>query len=185
LRQDVGLADRTLAQLSALLRRVVDAADVQEVPLADELALAGEYLAIQATRFQTELRVETRVEPGLEQALVPILVLQPLIENACLHGIGRHPSGGRVIIEVERAGRYLLRLRVSNDGPDLGPLATEGVGLSNSRKRLEALYGEHGALVVRPRTGGGAETTVELPLHWPDDATRATAEPVSLEAGRG
>lgn len=202
MREDVRLADRTLGQLSTLLRRIVDAADVQEVPLRDELQLAGEYLAIQSTRFQTHLAVETHVEPEIENALVPILVMQPLIENACLHGISRRPTGGRVILRAERArdragdarsrGPHgTLRLSVTNDGPesqlslespDAGPIR-EGIGLSNTRKRLEALYGEHQTIALRPRPGGGVETIIEIPLHW------SSADPPearhSLEAARG
>jgi two-component system, LytTR family, sensor kinase len=186
MRHDVGLADRTLGQLSTLLRRIVDAADVQEVPLCDELQLVGEYLAIQSTRFQAHLAVETHVGPGIENALVPILVMQPLIENACLHGISRRPSGGRVILRAERVrdgatdarsrGPHgVLRLSVTNDGPesqispelpDTGSATREGVGLSNTRKRLEALYGEQQMIALRPRPGGGVETIIEIPLHW-------------------
>ena len=183
MRDDVALADQTLGRLSALLRRVVDSTDIQEVALADELQLADEYLAIQATRFQTRLIVERQVDPGLENALVPILVMQPLIENACLHGISRRPAGGRVVLRVERVpeeagdassgGEGLLRLSVIDDGPeprrngelpDTGATLREGVGLSNTRKRLEALYGERQAMVMRRQPGGGVATVIEIPL---------------------
>jgi two-component system, LytTR family, sensor kinase len=188
MRGDVELADRTLGQLSALLRRIVDAADVQEVPLDDELQLAGEYLAIQAVRFQAHLAVETHVEPEIEKALVPILIMQPLIENACVHGIGRHPAGGRVILRAERARdgaggvrsrglRGVLRLSVTNDGPEppaTGSALREGIGLSNTRKRLEALYGEHQMIAVTRRPGGGVEAVIEIPLHWSSDPPETT-----------
>jgi two-component system LytT family sensor kinase len=185
MRHDVGLADRTLGQLSTLLRRIVDAADVQEVPLCDELQLAGEYLAIQSTRFQAHLAVETHVEPGIENALVPILVMQPLIENACLHGISRRPAGGRVILRAERVRDGVLRLSVTNDGPEsqaTSPATREGIGLSNTRKRLEALYGEHQMIAMRPRPGGGVETIVEMPLHWSSADQPETFQP--MEAAR-
>jgi len=190
MRQDVGLADRTLGQLSSLLRRVVDATDVQEVPLGDELQLAGEYLAIQATRYQAQLAVETEVEPGIENALVPILVMQPLLENACLHGIGRRPSGGRVILRAERVGG-VLRLSVSNDGPESAGGAgsvkavrpiREGVGLSNTRKRLEALYGDQQTIAMSLRPAGGLQAVIEIPLHWP--AAPTLEAPQMVEAAR-
>ena len=183
MRNDVALADQTLGRLSALLRRVVDSADIQEVTLADELQLADEYLAIQATRFQTRLIVERQVDPGIENALVPILVVQPLIENACLHGISRRPAGGRVVLRAERvhdetggapsSGQDILRLSVINDGPepqsngespDSEVSPREGVGLSNTRKRLEALYGERQAIVMRRQPGGGVATVIEIPF---------------------
>jgi two-component system LytT family sensor kinase len=202
MRQDVGLADRTLGRLSTLLRRIVDAADVQEVSLGDELQLAGEYLAIQATRFQARLTVETHVEPGIEEALVPILVMQPLVENACVHGISRRPAGGLVVLRAERARdragdarsrgpRGVLRLSVTNDGPESpvfpespGPAAAlrEGIGLSNTRERLAALYGEHQTIAMTRRPGGGVETIIEIPLHWSSDPPETSH---SLESARG
>ncbi len=203
MRSDVGLADRTLGQLSTLLRRIVDSADVQEVPLSDELELAAEYLAIQSTRFQTHLTVETRVEPGIGKALVPILVMQPLIENACLHGISRRPTGGRVILCAERVPdgaadarscdpRGALRLSVANDGPEpqmspaspvAGPTTREGVGLSNTRRRLEALYGENQTIALRPRPGGGVETIVEIPLRWSGAGPPKPSRPLEAAGG--
>jgi two-component system LytT family sensor kinase len=203
MRQDVRLADRTLGRLSTLLRRIVDAADVQEVPLHDELQLAGEYLAIQSTRFQTRLAVETHVEPEIENALVPILVMQPLIENACLHGISRRPTGGRVILRAERAWDGagdarppappgVLRLSVTNDGPESEPSgeppdgsfpSREGIGLSNTRKRLEALYGDRQTIAMKSRPGGGVEAIVEIPLHW--SSADPAGAPRSLKAARG
>jgi len=193
MRQDVALADRTLAQLAALLRRVVDAADVQEVPLAEELDLERAYLEIQAVRFQARLVAETEVEPGLEHALVPILVMQPLIENACVHGIGRRPEGGRVVLRAERAAGAPARLRltVSNDGPAAGGAAEphaasagrEGVGLANTRRRLEALYREEQSLGMLPRLAGGVETVVEIPLRW--SPARSAAMQGALEGAGG
>jgi sensor histidine kinase YesM len=197
MRHDVALADRTLGQLSTLLRRIVDAADVEEVPLREELQLAGEYLAIQSTRFETHLAFETEVEPGIENALVPILVMQPLLENACLHGISRCPLGGRVVLRAERADdqagaprapglHAFLRLSVTNDGPEMpAPLEPtspmrEGVGLSNTRKRLEALYGEYQTITVTRRPGGGVQAIIEIPLR-----RRSATPPEALHAVDG
>jgi sensor histidine kinase YesM len=135
------------------------------------------------------------VDPEIELALVPILVMQPLIENACVHGIGRHPAGGRVVLRAERAPdragnaqlcgpRGVLRLSVSNDGPEppvTGWALREGVGLSNTRKRLEALYGEHQMVAVTRRPGGGVEAVIEIPLHWASDLPETSP---LLEAAR-
>ena len=180
---------RTLiARLSSLLRRVLDADDAPTVPLADEAAFLRDYLDVQQVRFQGRLEVEEDWSPGTEGALVPPLVLQPLVENAVGHGVGRIEEGvGTVRLSSRRepgpAGDRLL-LAVEDNGPGLGPegsgdgaprdAGAGGVGLANVRARLAALYGDGAALTLSPRPGGGVRAQVSLPFEAsvPPDAAR-------------
>jgi sensor histidine kinase YesM len=94
------------------------------------------------------------------------LLLQPLVENAMRHGIGRRALAGRLTIRAERAGDRLV-IRVEDDGPGPGESSARGrgVGLTNTRQRLATLYGDAGALLLEPAAAGGAVATVMLPLH--------------------
>ena len=158
-------AAQMIARLSDLLRRTVDHGGRQEVPLAEELSLLGHYLAIQQVRFRDRLRVEYDVDPGVRGALVPHLVLQPVVENAIDHGVAADPSAGRVRISARREGDRLV-VRVRDDGPGVrageSAPARTGVGLANTRARLRQLYGAEHRLAVVNAPGGGAETVVEL-----------------------
>lgn len=161
-RGDGHAAVRTIAQLGDLLRAVLRA-DAQEVPLREELAFVERYLAIEATRFGDRLTVELAVEPGTGEALVPRLVLQPLVENAVRHGIEPRPGPGRVTVRAAREGDALC-LEVTDTGP--GPAAVAragGLGLENTRARLRHLYGERQRVALERAPGGGAIVRVELP----------------------
>ena len=173
---DPATVRRIVARLSALLRRVLDADARPLLPLRDELAFARDYLDLQRVRFE-RLDVEEAVDPAVLDAEVPTLVLQPLVENAVEHGAAQ--GGGRVWVGARRDGDALV-LTVGDDGPGLngradGVLAGApveghtGIGLANTRARLEAHYGEAGRLDLRAREGGGAEAVVTLPYRDPDD----------------
>jgi len=139
---------------------------VQEVPLAEELRLLRIYLAIQQTRYGDRLRVDVDVTPGCEAALVPTLILQPLVENAIRHGIARLDRPGHVTIAAHRADQR-LRLEVSDDGPGLDTPSREagaGVGLDNTRARLAGLYGAAQSFALQNRAGGGVTASITLPL---------------------
>jgi hypothetical protein len=161
--RDPAAAQRMVARLGDLLRRVLDEASAGEIPVAREVELARCYLAIEEVRFGDRLRVETAVEPGLEAALVPGLLLQPLLENAVRHGIARRPEGGTVSLAVERAG-HRLRLRVRNDGRGLGAGGGRGLGLDNVRGRLARLHPRDHRLDLVESPSGEVEAVVELPL---------------------
>lgn len=158
-----------VARLSSLLRRVLDDQEAQEVPLRDELAFLRDYLAVQRVRFQGRLEVEEDVSPDVLDALVPPLLLQPLVENAVGHGVSRLEEGvGTIRLTARRAGDR-LRLTVEDNGPGLGaePAAAgtrTGVGLPNTRARLQALYDGDGTLALTPAPAGGVVATVELPF---------------------
>ena len=162
--RDVDGARRMISDLSDLLRRVLDDADAQEVPLDDELDVLGHYLDIERTRFADRLAVDLAVDDGARGALVPTLILQPLVENAIQHGIAPRGEGGRIEIEAVRQNGSLV-VRIGDDGPGLPAkgLSREGVGLKNTRDRLAKLYGEGGALTLRNRPEGGLDAEVRLP----------------------
>ncbi|MGB3542926.1 sensor histidine kinase [Rubrivirga sp.] len=163
---------RTLiARLSSLLRRVLEADGAQAVPLREEVSFLRDYLDVQQVRFQGRLEVEEDIEDGTLDALVPPLILQPLVENAVGHGVSRLEEGVGVIRLVARRDGDRLVLRIEDNGPGLtgaAPTST-GVGLANTRERLEALYGDAAALSLRPGLEAGAEAEIDLPWTTADD----------------
>ncbi|HJQ32373.1 MAG TPA: histidine kinase [Pyrinomonadaceae bacterium] len=154
-----------LAGLSDLLRYTLENAGKQEVPLKEELEFLELYLGIQQMRFPDRLRVEMRVAPETLDALVPNLILQPLVENAIRHGISKRATPGTVGVQAERDGEH-LRVNVYDDGPGLKSNggAGGGVGLSNTRERLQQLYGERQRFTLAEREGGGVEAALAIPF---------------------
>jgi signal transduction histidine kinase len=173
---------RLVARLSALLRHVLDSGTRQEVSLGEELAFLRDYLDIQQIRFQGRLEVDESVPDDLRDSLVPNLVLQPLVENAILHGVGRIEGCGRIDIAARRDGEYLV-LTVRDNGPGVeGNGRTGGVGLANTRERLAALYGDDATLSLEPAPGGGLIAGVVLPYHTSGDLHAVAAEPALADA---
>ena len=162
MREDVEAADRVLAKLADLLRRTLETADVQEVPLAREMEFVHDYLAIQQTRFGERLRLMIDIPEEARTVPVPTLLLQPLLENAIRHGIALRPGPGRVMLRAELTGDSLV-IRVENDGVPMPSSFREGFGLRNLRSRLRALYGDRARFSLEPRPEGGAAATVVLP----------------------
>jgi two-component sensor histidine kinase len=158
-------ADEMLTNLSELLRQTIDGWDTQEVPLRREVELANLYLDIQRIRFQDRLTVEMNLSPATMNALVPSLLLQPLVENAVRHGVSK--SSAPVTIQLKSCLRDLiLELQVCDNGPGVsGQVSGNGVGLSNTRARLEQLYGDRQSLSLGGLPGGGTIATVSLPYH--------------------
>jgi two-component system, LytTR family, sensor kinase len=164
--KDVEAADRALVRLSELLRLALDSAESQEVPLRRELEFLTRYLEIEQTRFGDRLQVRMEIAPDTLEALVPNLVLQPLVENAIRHGIQPHARPGQIVLQAGRDGdRLRLRVEDSGDGVGSAPPAREGVGLSNTRARLRLLYGEAQRLSLRSSARGGLEAEIECPFH--------------------
>jgi len=158
-------AEAMVARLADLLRLALDDVDAQEVPVWRELSFLRLYLAIEEVRFKDRLRVSVDADPGLTDALVPHMVLQPLVENAIRHGLGQREEAVRIDVSTSmRDGK--LTLIVSDDGPGLPPPRGEptGIGLANTRSRLERLYGGQAALAVENIAPHGARVTVTLPL---------------------
>jgi signal transduction histidine kinase len=158
---------RVLVLLGELLRQLLRSDAPQEVPLREELALLETYLEIQRVRFGDRLQVGWDVADDVRDALVPQLVLQPLVENALQHGIATRTRAGRLDITAARRGDR-LRLSVCDDGPGVAPgfslARAGGVGLRNTRERLRRLYGDHGDLALAT-AGDRTTAAIELPLH--------------------
>lgn len=165
--EDPELAERTIAQLSELLRLFLANSAIHEVPLREELRILDLYLEIERTRFEDRLSVHFDVPPDLCGAMVPSLVLQPLVENSIRHGIGKRAAPGRIFVSAERYDDTLL-LRVVDNGAGLRESVKypgqTGMGLSITRGRLESLYAEKHSLVLRDVQTGGAEVRITLPF---------------------
>ncbi|ACB73359.1 sensor histidine kinase [Opitutus terrae] len=154
-----------IARLSALLRLSLDQRGVAEVTLQQELEFIDHYVEIQKVRFSDRLTVQQDIAPEVRSARIPHLLLQPLVENAIVHGIAPKSGPGRLEIAARRSGADLL-LEVRDDGPGLpdGRMrAKEGVGLCNTRERLARLYGARAQLSLQTRPGRGVCVQVVLP----------------------
>jgi signal transduction histidine kinase len=162
--RDPDAADAMIVGLGALLRNSLESAASQEVPLDEELRLLGHYLDIERIRLGDRLRVEWSVAPEARAALLPPLLLQPLVENAVRHGISRRLTPGTIRVQATRDGA-LLRLEVHDDGAGRpGAGGGFGIGLGTTRQRLAALYGEDGRLELLPGQGGGTLALLTLPF---------------------
>jgi signal transduction histidine kinase len=162
---DVASADDMIGDLGALLRLSLESQSTQEVPLAEEMKALELYLNIQRLRFQDTLTVEIEIDPGTLDARVPHLILQPLVENAFRHGIAKRVGAGLLRIE-SRNGDGMLKLRVSDNGPGAAELESDGIGLSNTRARLEILYGKNATVNLR-NSPSGFSVELQFPLSVP------------------
>ena len=169
-------AERMITQLSELLRHTIRSGNAHEISLREELALPERYLGIQRARFGGRLSAVLDVPEGegILEALVPNLVLQPLVENAIQHGIAPRASGGCVEISARHDGAGRLILEVRDDGIGLAAADArrrerdtghDGVGIANTLARLQQLYGEAFQFTLNDRPDGGVIATVSLPLH--------------------
>jgi sensor histidine kinase YesM len=197
---DPRAAQRMVEQLGDLLRAALNAEPGREVPLAAELDLLERYTAIELVRFPDRLRVDVRAGSEERAALVPQMLLQPLVENAIRHGVAPRDAPGTVVVVAERReGR--LRISVRDDGvgfvgartgaqatfghlngeasaasasqarPDIG-----GLGIAHTRERLAAMYGSRSALDIAPNPPTGTVVTIDLPF-------RTTTDPVETASG--
>jgi two-component sensor histidine kinase len=171
-REEPEIAERMLERLSELLRAVLQTRGDSEVSLARELELVRYYLDIHRVRFGYRLHADVDVEDGTQAALVPALILQPLVENAIRHGFdsgAQTSESARIAIRATRRdGMLELRVEDEGRGPFLGPQDAangEGIGLSNTRRRLAQLYGARQRLDVRPGAERGTTVEVALPFH--------------------
>jgi signal transduction histidine kinase len=160
---DPDAADAMVVRLGTLLRLSLDVSAEDEVTLARELEVASLYLDLHRVPGAGRLCVEVDASPNVLGARVPAMLLQPLIENALRHGLGPRAARGILRIAAEAAGER-LRIEVSDDGVGLPASMVEGVGLSNTRRRLRELYGQAHSFAIGPGAEGGTTTIVELPL---------------------
>jgi len=155
-----------IAQLSSLLRMSLDPSRGHEVTVQQEMDFLARYIEIQRTRFADRLEVNVAIEPEALAARIPNLLLQPIVENAIVHGVAAKAGPGRVDIAARvEAGR--LHLEVRDDGPGFDPTAPrarEGIGLGNARERLARIYGASGQLSLRSEPGLGVCVQIVLPF---------------------
>jgi signal transduction histidine kinase len=166
--EDLDAADEMLAALGDLLRAALHGDVAEEVSLLQEVELARCYLDIMKLRFGGELGVSVNIAPDVREALVPNMLLQPLVENAVLHGIARRRNGGSIMVSAERMDGSLL-ITVLDDGPGLPDgweeTSHSGVGLRNTRSRLNRLYGSRQRIDIANRAEGGLRLTLTIPFH--------------------
>jgi len=165
LHKDVEAADRMIARLGDFLRLTLKRSDAQIIDFEQELEFLKCYLDIEHTRFADRLIVKMEVEPQTLGFMVPNLILQPIVENAIRHGVARQTSSGSIIIRSFRKNGRLV-MEVEDNGPGLtndtnGSLS--GIGLNNTRARLERCYGENYDLNVRNGVDRGVVVTLEIP----------------------
>lgn len=154
-----------LVGLSDFLRKVLDTSDRHEVPLGEEVQFLQKYLDIQKARFADRLQLSVEVPEELFTAPVPSLILQPIAENAIKHGIAREADGGRIRVTAFRANGW-LSLSVYNDGPGLSTdweSSQSGIGITNLRNRLRAMFGDAFQLSLR-NEASGVEVLLSVPF---------------------
>jgi sensor histidine kinase YesM len=160
-------AEEMLARLSDLLRCVLNDVKAQEVPLGREFEYLRLYLSIEKVRFHDRLKVNICADPEILEVAFPHMALQPIVENAIRHGIGRRSAAGNIRISASRI-ESTLKVSVQDDGPGFSSAdlsAAPGIGLANTRSRLHQLYGDAGRLAIENAAHGGAVVTMFLPLH--------------------
>src|SRR5580698_7227425 len=177
MRIDIEAADSLLEQLSSLLRMTLERRDVQLIPLHDEIEFTETYLAMQDCRYAGRVTRRLTVDPDLHDALVPAMILQPIIENAYVHGLSKLDRGGQLSIEVLKDGEWVKAL-VTNSGLGLGvepdkQLNGHRVGLANVRNRLRLHYGDGCAFSIREIDRGRVEVAISIPLQLSANAVES------------
>ena len=173
---DPQAARQMVLKLSDLLRASLNKIEQPEVPLQQELDLLESYLSIEQTRFKDRLTIEKEIDANALACEVPTMILQPLVENAVRHGIGKHRQADRIAIVAQRTNdRLLLEVRncigsVENGGPT----PARGIGLANTRARLEQLYGRQHSFEIENRGGGGVAVRLSFPATGDGAAIQAS-----------
>jgi hypothetical protein len=162
--RDVNEADRMIERLGDLLRMTLGAGELSEVPLSVELEHVRHYTAIEQANMGSRLAVDVDAAPDVLDSTVPSLLLQPLVENAIRHGLAPRASGGRVAIKAWGDAEALY-LRVEDNGLGLQGSNRVGIGLTNTRQRLEQAYGASQRFDIEPAVGGGVAISIRLPRH--------------------
>lgn len=175
MRTNIDAADAMLEQLGSLLRITLERGDAQLIPLRDEMEFIETYLSMQDKRFVGRIRQSLTVDAELHDALVPAMILQPIVENAYAHGLTRLDADGSLAIEVHREGDH-LRLSVVNSGIGLRAIPARrpvgrGVGLANIKRRLQLHYGMDHTFVIREVGQGKVQVVITLPLQLSQNHT--------------
>ena len=180
-------AEKMLASISEFLRMILRSSAEPKVTVARELALLHHYIEIQRVRFGDKLAVKFEVDDSLPSALVPSLVLQPIVENAIRHGIGPRASGGVILIRL-RADGDMLRIDVEDNGIGLSPRRVRekdrgtGLGLSNTATRLNHLYGDRYVFETGIGDLGGFRVHLSLPLELANEDSRFAEEVAEIRS---
>jgi two-component system, LytTR family, sensor kinase len=172
---DIVTADTMLEQLSSLLRITLERGEVQLIPLSDEMEFIEMYLAMQDRRFTGRIRQDIFVEPELHDALVPAMLLQPVIENAYIHGLSKLDRDGLIIVTVRRQDSTLA-ISVINSGlglqaPHSNGVRRQGVGLANVKDRLQLHYGTDQTFSIEELEQGKVQVTLTFPLQFSETPT--------------
>ena len=178
-------ADAVLDRLGSLFHRVQHCTSSPEVPLAEELEMVEDYLAIERARFRDRLCVDVEVDEEDADCLVPPLILQPLVENAIRHGISADSAAGRISVKAEVRGGTAY-IAVSDDGPGMdAPTRSpgSGTGLRNTRERLAQLYGDAGGLEWGNGGDRGTTVVVRVPFRRLKDGTSPASHNVAAGGG--
>jgi LytS/YehU family sensor histidine kinase len=173
--QNGAAAATTVARLSDFLRSTLRTLDSPEISVAEELGFIDQYLQIERLRFGSRLRTQVSAEQDTLLAMLPTLILQPLVENAIRHGILDREKGGSLRISVRRSGDLLIA-GVEDDGPGRAPgQQAYGVGLQNTEARLAALYGPTARMYIQQSTAGGFVVELQLPFRRKVSSQRTPA----------
>lgn len=169
---NVDAADQMLEQLSSMLRITLERGSSQLITLREEIEFIEMYLSLQDRRFSGRIKQRISIEPQLHDALVPTMILQPLVENAFVHGFSRITGEGRLEILATRRGRR-LRIAVRNNGSGLHNTneqgrVTSGTGLNNIRNRLQLLFDQEQSLTIRETAPEAVQVEVSFPLKFSD-----------------
>jgi LytS/YehU family sensor histidine kinase len=176
-----------ISRLGDFLRLTLENSGTQEVPLYQELEFLNGYLEIERIRFQDRLTTSVDIDPSVLDVRVPNLILQPIVENAMRHAIATNSNIGRIeIVAAPRNG--MLRISVKDNGPGLTHAVSsanlkQGVGLANTRARLERLYGSNHLFELANEAAGGFVVTLEIPRVSEMTLSETILEP--LDSARG
>lgn len=175
MRIDVAAADIMLEQLSSLLRITLERGETQLISLSDEMEFMEMYLALQDRRFAGRVRQEVHVDPALHDALIPAMLLQPIVENAYAHGLSRLDRNGQLTVAVGRE-RGRLKITVLNSGIGLNPaprgdVQSTGVGLTNVKNRLRLHYGAQQSFSMHEAGAKDVQVTITFPLQFSANPT--------------
>ncbi len=178
--KDLDAADEMMSRLGDFLRYTLENNGVQEVELGQEIEILDHYLEIEHIRLAERLTIRKDIPPDLLSVMVPNLILQPIVENAIRYAVAPRPSGGCVEI-IARQVERIIRITVCDDGPGIPERLKEGVGISNTRARIEQLYGANQRFTYANRPEGGVCVTLEFPLRIEDNANRNATPRRSFE----
>jgi len=154
-----------LLHLSSLLKGTLAAGQMRTVPLTEELAHLDDYLALQQLRFGDRLHISRDIAPDTLRMAIPPMLLQPIVENAIVHGIeGRRGASQLRLAAARLAGQLVITVDDDGPGPHRSTRSGTGTGLRNVRSRLATLYGARATADLDERPGGGARVTIRLPV---------------------